>query len=102
MILFVFSIFLFIATMSFAGYFLVRSLLSFFPAYLQTYFRFDLVWFRISCDHGWIRSGPLLTTFLSVLFCLLSLLISKRISDSIWFGSVYLVTTAEFVADQLM
>ena len=20
-------------------------------------FRFDLVWFRLSCDHGWIRSG---------------------------------------------
>ena len=19
--------------------------------------RFDLVWFRLSCDHGWIRSG---------------------------------------------
>ena len=60
MILFVFSIFLFNATMSFAGYFLVRSLLSAFPAYLGTYFRFDL------------------------------------------FGSVYLATTAGFVADQLM
>ena len=21
-------------------------------------FRFDLVWSRLSCDHGWIRSGP--------------------------------------------
>ena len=20
-------------------------------------FRFDLIWFRLSCDHGWIRSG---------------------------------------------
>ena len=20
-------------------------------------FRFDLVWFRLACDHGWIRSG---------------------------------------------
>ena len=49
--------FLFIATMSFAGYFLVHSLLSAFPAYLRTYFRFDLVWFCLSCDHGWIRSG---------------------------------------------
>ena len=56
-ILFVFSIFLFIATMSFAGYFLVRSLLSVFPAFLRTYSQFDLVWFRLSCDHGWIRSG---------------------------------------------
>ena len=56
-ILSVFSIFLFIATMSFAGYFLVRSLLSAFPAYLRTHSRFDLVWFRLSCDHGWIRSG---------------------------------------------
>ena len=34
-LLFVFSIFLSIATMSFAGYFLVRSLLSSFPAYLR-------------------------------------------------------------------
>ena len=47
-ILFMFSIFLFIATMSFAGYFLVRSLLSAFSAYLRTYSRFDLVWFRLS------------------------------------------------------
>ena len=63
MILFVFSIylFIFIATMSFAGCFLVRSLL-----------------------------------------CLLSLLISERISGLIWFGSVYLVTAAGFVADQLI
>ena len=34
-----------------------RSLLSAFPAYLRTFSRFDLVWFRPSCDHGWIRSG---------------------------------------------
>ena len=33
--------------MSFAGYFLIRSLLSAFPTYLRTYFRFDLVWFRL-------------------------------------------------------
>ena len=56
-ILFAFFFFLFIATMSFAGYFLVRSLMSAFPAYLQTYFRFGLVWFRLSCDHCRIRSG---------------------------------------------
>ena len=43
--------------MSFAGYFLARSLLSAFPAYLRTFFRFDFVWFRLSCDHGWIGSG---------------------------------------------
>ena len=55
-LLFVFSIFLPIATMSFAGYFLVPSLLSAFPAYLRTFFRVDLVRFRLSCDHGWIRS----------------------------------------------
>ena len=24
---------------------------------LTSDFRFDLVWFRLSCDHGWIRSG---------------------------------------------
>ena len=33
--------------MSFADYFLVRSLLSSFPAYLRTFFRFDFVWFRL-------------------------------------------------------
>ena len=48
--------FLFISTMPFVGYFLVRSLLSAFPAHIRTYSRFDLVWFRLSCDHGWIRS----------------------------------------------
>ena len=37
-----------IATMSFAGYFLVRSLLSSFPAYLRTFFQFDFIWFRLS------------------------------------------------------
>ena len=56
MILFVFSIFyyfLFIATMSVAGYSVVLSLLSAFPAkQLISDFRFDLVWFRLSCDHG--------------------------------------------------
>ena len=24
---------------------------------LRTFFRFDLVWFRLSCDHRWIRRG---------------------------------------------
>ena len=48
------------------------------------------------------RRCPLLATFLSVLFCLLSLLISERFSGLILFGSVYLVTTAGFVADQLI
>ena len=48
------------------------------------------------------RLCPLLATFLSVLFCLLSLFISERFSGLISFGSVYLVTTAGFVADQLM
>ena len=38
--------------------------------------------------------------FLPVLFCMLSMLTSD--SRLIWFGSVYLVTTAGFVADQLM
>ena len=38
------------------GYLPARSLLSAFPAYLRTYSRFDLVWFHLSCDHGWIRS----------------------------------------------
>ena len=56
--------------------------------------------FYISCLS---RLCPLLATFfLTVLFCLLLLLISERIPGLIWFGSVYLVTTAGFVADQLM
>ena len=48
-------VFYFIATMSFAGYFLsvLFCLLSMFISDS----RFDLVWFSLSCDHGWIRSG---------------------------------------------
>ena len=45
----------FIATMSFAGYFL--SVLFCLLSMLISDSRFDLVWFRLSCDHGWIRSG---------------------------------------------
>ena len=41
--------------MSFAGYFL--SVLSCLLSMLISDSRFDLVWFRLSCDHGWIRSG---------------------------------------------
>ena len=49
------------------------------------------------------RRCPVLATFFSVLFCLISsLLISERIPGMISLGSVYLVTTAGFVADQLM
>ena len=43
------------ATMSFAGYFL--SVLFCLLSMLISDSRFDLVWFRLSCDHGWIRSG---------------------------------------------
>ena len=46
------------------------------------------------------RRCPLLATFLSVLLCLLSLLTSDSRFDL--FGSVYLVITTGFVADQLM
>ena len=45
----------FIATMSFAGYFL--SVLFCLLSMLISDSRSDLVWFRLSCDHGWIRSG---------------------------------------------
>ena len=45
----------FIATMSFAGYFL--PVLFCMLSMLISDSRFDLVWFRLSCDHGWIRSG---------------------------------------------
>jgi hypothetical protein len=44
----------------------------------------------------------LLATFLSVLFCLLFLLTFESITGLIWLGSVYLATTAGFVADQSM
>ena len=48
-------VFYFIATMSFAGYFL--SVLFCLLSMLISDSRFDLVWFRLSCDHGWIRNG---------------------------------------------
>ena len=48
------------------------------------------------------RRCPLLATILPVVFHLFSLLFSERILGLIWFGSVYLETTAGFVADQLM
>ena len=41
--------------MSVAGYFL--SVLFCLLSMLISDPRFDLVWFRLSCDHGWIRSG---------------------------------------------
>ena len=57
-ILFLSLLYPFLVTMSFAGYFLVRFLLSDFPAFFhRPRSRFDLVWFRLSCDHGWIRGG---------------------------------------------
>ena len=59
----------FIATMSFAGYFL--SVLFCLLSMLISDSRFDLVWYRLSCDHGWIRSSSLF--LLSVCFCLCSL-----------------------------
>ena len=45
----------FIATMSFAGYFL--PVLFCMLSMLISDSRFDLVWSRLCCDHGWIRSG---------------------------------------------
>ena len=47
----------FLATMFFAGYFLNRFLLFSLLFFLRTCSQFDLVWFRLSCDHGCIRSG---------------------------------------------
>ena len=108
----------FIATMSFAGYFL--SVLFCLLSMLISDSRFDLVWFRLSCDHGWIRSGsvnvrkqqqqqqhircPLLASFMSAPFCLFSLLffLSNRVPNLIWFDPVYVVTTTEFEADRLI
>ena len=56
-LLFVFSIFFVYSDDVLCWLLSCRSLLSAFPAYLRTFFRFDLVSFRPSCDHGWIRSG---------------------------------------------
>ena len=54
--LFIFNLSLlypFLATMPFAGYFPARFLQSAFPVFFILMFsRFDLVWFRPSCDHG--------------------------------------------------
>ena len=50
------------------------------------------------CVLPW-RRCPLLATFLPVSFCLLSLLFFlEYVFGLVWFGSVYLVTTAGFVA----
>ena len=46
-----------LATMSFAGYFPARFLLPAFPFFIWICSWFGLVWFRLSCDHSWIRSG---------------------------------------------
>ena len=52
-------------------------------------------------NDGYCAGGVLnLDCNTQLLFCMLSMLISD--SRLIWFGSVYLVTTAGFVADQLM
>ena len=57
-ILFVFPTFLFLATVSCAGYLLVRCLLYVFSLLIsEDITGFDLVWSRLFCDHGWIRSG---------------------------------------------
>ena len=59
---------------------------------------------RLLCVRSW-RRCPLLATFLSVPYCLLSLFLfflrSCSRLDLVWFGSVSLVTTAGFVADHL-
>ena len=56
--------FIFVSSVSLPGddvlYWLLSCsfILSAFPAFfLRNYSRLDLVWFRLSCDHGWIRSG---------------------------------------------
>ena len=41
--------------MPFAGYFL-SVLFCLLSMLISDDSRFDLVWFRLSCDHGWIRS----------------------------------------------
>ena len=48
-------LFMFSILSSFAGYFL--PVLFCMLSMLISDSRFDLVWFRLSCDHGWIRSG---------------------------------------------
>ena len=58
-VLFMFSIFIFIFCVSRRCPLLATflSVLFCLVSLLISDFRFDLVWFRLSCDHGWIRSG---------------------------------------------
>ena len=74
-----------------------------FVCFLFVFFFVFLVdfFFGLFCIPSW-RQCPLLATFLSVVFCLLSRLYSEIVPGLIWFGSVYRVTTAGFVADHLM
>ena len=60
-ILFMFSIFIFIFCLSRRCALLATflSVLFCLLSLLISDFRFDLVWFRLSCDHGWIRSGSI-------------------------------------------
>ena len=76
----------------------VALALIFMPRLYSTVMRLSLVCFYCLCFLFFCRSRryPLLATFLSVLFCLFSLLISERFSGLISFGSVYLATTAGF------
>ena len=74
------------------------------------FMRLPLVWFYCLCDFGCVfcfyfylsRRCPLLATLVRSLLSAFALLISERISGLLWFGSVHLVTTAGFRADQLI
>ena len=74
------------------------ALIIFMPGLYSTVMRLSLVCFYCLCFHFFClsRRCPLLATFLSVLFCLLSLLIFEHFSGLISFGSIYLVTTVGF------
>ena len=40
--------------------------------------RFDLVWFRLSCDHGWIRSGSVhVRKTTTLVYCIISLIVMQ-------------------------
>ena len=84
--------FLLIATMSylfFAGYFLVHSLLSVFPVYLRMYYRFDMVWFRLSRDHDWIGTGD------SGSVC--SLILADRAPSLVWLLMIAVLSTTRTI-----
>ena len=50
-------IFILVASVSLPGDNVLCLISLLFIFFLRMYSRFDLVWFRLTCAHGWVRSG---------------------------------------------